>query len=80
MTPIQILITAMQHNMIDTKVRSLIDCRNYMCNLCPISTDTICPLFPIIKWNGTIASLPEGFIEDLRSPLRMRNKYPEYFI
>ena len=80
MTPIQILITAMQHNMIDTKLGSLIDCRSYMCDSCPISTNLICPLLPSIEWADAIASLPKGFIEDLRSPLRMRNKYPEYFI
>lgn len=80
MIPIQILITAMQHNMIDTKVRSLIDCSGYICDSCPISTDSICPLLPYEEWDYAKESLPERFIEDLRSPLRMRNKYPEYFI
>ena len=80
MTPIQILITAMQHSMIDTKVRSLIDCIGYTCSACPIATDSICPLIPGSEWDNHKASLPKGFIQDLNSPLRMRNKYPEYFI
>ena len=80
MTPIQILITAMQHKMIDTKVESLIDCTGYICNTCPIATDSVCPVLPVSEWDNHKESLPKGFIEDLCSPLRMRNKYPEYFI